>query len=81
MELSEVRVKVKEMIAEIIEMEVDEFQDDQSFVDDLDLDSLRALEILAAVEKEFKVTIPEEKLAELTCVNATVDVVWEYLNK
>ncbi|HAU84825.1 MAG TPA: acyl carrier protein [Lachnospiraceae bacterium] len=81
MELIEVKTKVKEIIAEIIEMEVDEFKDTDSFVDDLGLDSLKALEILAAVEKEFKIEIPEEKLAELTTVDNTVSIAMDIINQ
>ena len=81
MALIEVTTKVKAIIAEIIEMEVDEFKDTDSFVDDLGLDSLKALEILAAVEKEFKIEIPEEKLAELTTVDNTVSIAMDIINQ
>jgi|LSQX01.3.fsa_nt_gb acyl carrier protein len=80
MNTNEMKEQVKELIAEIIEKEVDEFGDDASFVDDLGLDSLRALEILAALEKKFKIEIPEEKLTDLTTVNKTVEVTMSILN-
>jgi acyl carrier protein len=66
--------EIKDLIAQIIEMEVDEINDDASFIDDLDVDSLKALEILANLEKKYRIEIPEEKLQELTTVNKTVEV-------
>lgn len=66
--------EIKEIIAEIVEMEVDELDSDASFVDDLGLDSLRALEVLAALEKQYKIEIPESYMAELTSVNKAVEI-------
>ena len=39
---------------------------DANFFKDLEIDSLLALEILALIEKKFKVQIPEEKLVDIT---------------
>ena len=33
-----------------------------------------ALEILALIEKKFKVQIPEEKLVDITSLNATIEM-------
>jgi acyl carrier protein len=40
----------------------------------LEIDSLLALEILALIEKKFKVQIPEEKLVDITSLNATIEM-------
>ena len=44
------------------------------FFKDLEIDSLLALEILALIEKKFKVQIPEEKLVDITSLNATIEM-------
>lgn len=46
----------------------------QIFFKDLEIDSLLALEILALIEKKFKVQIPEEKLVDITSLSATIDL-------
>jgi len=43
------------------------------------LDSLLALEILAMIEKKYKVRIPEEKLADMTSLQQTIDISKEVL--
>jgi acyl carrier protein len=70
--------EVKAVVAEILEKGVSEIPDDASFVDELGMDSLRALEILAMLEKEYKIRIPPEKLREMTNMKAVIKVVNEY---
>jgi acyl carrier protein len=77
----QVGTEVKNLIAEIIEMEVDSIDNDASFVNDLGLDSLRALEVLAELEKKFGIEIPEEKLAELTTINKAISITLESLGQ
>jgi acyl carrier protein len=59
---------VKDVIAGIIEVEADELGDDDSLPEKHDVDSLLGLEILVALEKKFKVKIPESMLREMTTV-------------
>jgi len=72
--------EIKVIIAEIIEKDPSEITPDAKFFEDLGVDSMMALEILAAIEKKYKITIPEEKLMQLTTLNQTVAVAREYLN-
>jgi len=48
-------------------------------MDDMGLDSLRALEILAAIENEFSITIEPERLREMTTLNNVIKLTKEYL--
>ncbi|MEE8190543.1 MAG: phosphopantetheine-binding protein, partial [Candidatus Scalindua sediminis] len=45
---------------------------DADFFKELEIDSLLALEILALIEKKYKIQIPEEKLVDITSLNATI---------
>lgn len=71
--------EIKGIIAEIIEKDPAEITPEAKFFEDLGVDSMMALEILAAIEKKYKITIPEEKLAQLTTLNQTIAVAKEYL--
>jgi len=73
--------EIRGIIAEIIEKEPGEILPDVKFYEDLEVDSMMALEILAAIEKKYKIAIPEEKLAELLTLRQTMEVANEFLAK
>jgi acyl carrier protein len=73
--------EIRNVVAEIIEKEPLEVSLDAKFFEDLGVDSMMALEILAALEKKYKITIPEEKLAQLTTLRETVAVAEQYLSQ
>jgi acyl carrier protein len=80
--MPEIQIKdeIKEMMAEIMEAEPGEIKDDAQFVQDLGMDSMMALEILASLEKKYKIVIPEEELLKFTTLNSTVEVVSKIIN-
>ena len=67
--------EIRSMVAEIAERDEDEIKDNFSFLDDLGFDSMMALEILANLEKKYKIKIPEEELTKLDNVCGTVKLV------
>ncbi|GGW13173.1 acyl carrier protein [Streptomyces capoamus] len=69
--------KVKEIVCEILELEEDEVTDTSLFREDHDADSLRAIEILASLEKEFKIVIEQSELARMVNLRGVYDVVAE----
>ncbi|MDQ2905635.1 MAG: acyl carrier protein [Ktedonobacteraceae bacterium] len=73
----ELRRELKVLIAEIIE--VDDFNDDDNFVSQLDVDSMLALEIVARIERRYHIRIPEECFAQLLTLNAVVQIVEEIM--
>lgn len=72
----EVEKGVTAIVAEVTELDEKEIWEkrDANFFKDLEIDSLLALEILALVEKKFKVQIPEEKLIDITSLSATINL-------
>ncbi|MGM0443733.1 MAG: acyl carrier protein [Fibrobacterota bacterium] len=80
----EIKDAIRELIVEIAEdmdIEEDEVKDDSHLVEDLELDSMALLEVLAGMEKEFGVKIPESDFPKLTSINTCTDTVLEYLDK
>ena len=71
--------EIRAIIAEVTEIEPDKITLEASFVDDLGMDSMMALEILAAIEKKYKVQIPENKLMRLKNLQETIVLAKEYL--
>jgi len=77
--MSNLKEEVKSLICEIIEVEPEKLADEAKFVDDLGVDSLMALEILASLEKKYRVKIPEDKLMSLVNLKQTVELMEEVL--
>ena len=76
-----VRGEIKKLVAEVTEREVEEIGDDASFRRELGIDSLTALEIMFAVDKKFKLQIPDEEYEQLKNLNDTVALVMKHLGQ
>lgn len=57
--------KLRALLSEISNRDVSALGLDDDLVESLGLDSLAALRVLAAVEKQFDVTFPDDQLAKL----------------
>ncbi|GAA3858545.1 acyl carrier protein [Streptomyces sedi] len=68
---------IKEIVCDILEIEEDEVTETSLFKEDHDADSLRAIEILAALEKEFGVVIDQAELPRMTNLKGVYAVVSE----
>jgi acyl carrier protein len=71
--------ELRELVAEVLEIETSELSDNGDFVDEYEADSLRAIEILARIEKRYKVEIPQAELAEMRNLAAVKQVVSRYV--
>lgn len=74
-----IKNEVTEIVCEIIGMESSEINPDASFSDDMGIDSLRALEILAAIENKYGITIDPERLKDMGSLNKVIKVTKEYM--
>ena len=71
--------EIKMLITEIIELDPSQIEPDANLVEDLGMDSMMALEILAALEKKYKIRIPEEELPKITTVNGAIALAKKYV--
>lgn len=71
---------IKNLIADIIEMEPGQIDLEARLVEDLGMDSMMALEILATMEKKYKIKIAEEDLPKITSVNRAIELARKYVN-
>lgn len=69
--------EIKELVAEILEMDASAIPEGASFVKDLGMDSLRALEILASLEKKYKIVIPPDRLGDFGNLKGVLEVTKE----
>lgn len=78
METKELRDELKELVAAVIE--IDEFADDDNFIEDLGVDSMVALEVVYEIEKKLKVVIPAKQIKEMETLNDVIRMVREKLD-
>ncbi len=72
---------IRSLVAEVLEAEPESIDANASFVKDLGMDSMMALEILAAIEKKYRIVIPEDSLPKFTSLNKTIDIVRGIMTK
>ena len=65
--------KMKEMVADQLNVDAAEITAETSFKDDLGADSLDLFELVMALEEEYNIEIPSEDLEKLTTVGAVMD--------
>lgn len=67
--------KIKNMLAEQLNIDVSSIKDDSRFIEDLGADSLDMVEMLMNLEDEFGVSIPDEEAGNIKTVKNLVDFV------
>lgn len=75
MERDEVMQVMRDKAVEMLEVEADAVQEDKSFVDDLEVDSLSLVEYTMDLEDALGIELPEEELTGLTTIGAFLDLI------
>lgn len=78
-DFQEIKKEVKSLVSEITEVAEAQLKDDARFSEDLGVDSMMALEIVASIEKKYKVIIPEEKLPTIRSLQNVYDLLLEVM--
>ena len=66
--------KIREIIAQVLNLDPEDVTPDKSFTEDLDADSLDIAEIVIAIEDAFGVSIPDEALEKVVTVQDACDL-------
>ncbi len=69
--------KMKQILAEQLDADIDSITMETSIQDDLGADSLDVVEMLMSIEDEFEVEIPDEKIETLKTVGLVVEYIQE----
>ena len=67
--------KIKEIMAEQLEVDLDSITPDTSFINDLEADSLDIVEMIMAIEEEFDIEIPDEDAEKISTVGEAVNYI------
>jgi acyl carrier protein len=77
----EIKKEIKKIISEIAEIPEEQIKDDARFAEDLDIDSMMALEVVASIEKKYKVVISEAEIPNIRSLQNVYDLLGKLLNK
>jgi acyl carrier protein len=69
---------IREIVTEVLEIEPEELGDTDLFIEDHGADSLRAIEILARLEKKYRVEIPQSELPKMVNLVAVYQVLQQH---
>ena len=72
--------KLKNIIAEVLNVDADEITMDTTFVDDLGADSLDVFQIIMGIEEEFDIEIPSEEADKIVTVGDAVEQIKNAVN-
>ena len=76
-----IRKEVKSLVSEITEVPEGELKDEARFTEDLGVDSMMALEIVASIEKKYKVVIPEDQIPTVRSLKNVYELLEKLMEK
>ncbi|MGY1496976.1 acyl carrier protein [Streptomyces sp. QTS52] len=71
------KTEIKEIVCDILELELDEVTDVSLFKEEHDADSLRTIEILSSLERTFGITLTQSELSRMVNLAGVYAVVAE----
>ncbi len=76
-----VEKEIVSIISEVSGFDEDEITPEKNFFKDLEVDSIKAIEITVALEKKFHVSVRDEDVPKITTVKEAVELVNNLLNQ
>ncbi|MFE7615618.1 acyl carrier protein [Streptomyces sp. NPDC057496] len=74
---TERKAEIKEIVCDILDLDLDEVTDTSLFKEEHDADSLRTIEILSAMERTFDIALEQAELSRMTNLAGVYAVVAE----
>jgi acyl carrier protein len=70
-----IEARVKEIIARQLDVSPEQIRPEASFTEDLKADSLAVVELVLALEEEFKIEIPDEDTEQIKTVGDAINYI------
>lgn len=77
--MSNIDDRARQIVANVLNLEMEQVSLESSFQEDLGADSLEVVEVIVELEKEFSIDIPDERAERILTVQNAVDSVNEML--
>lgn len=78
--MSSVDDRIRQTVAKVLNLELDQVEPGSSFQEDLGADSLEIVEVVIALEEEFSIDIPDERAERISTIQQAIDCVNEIIN-
>lgn len=69
------------ILSEVSGVDVQEIKPDTDLAKDLEIDSIKAIEITVAIEKKFKISVRDEDVPKIMTLRQAVDLVSQLLDQ
>jgi acyl carrier protein len=77
--MSSIEERVRTIVVNQLTVKEEEITNESSFVDDLGADSLDQVELVMALEEEFKTEIPDDEAEKITTVQQAIDYITKHV--
>ena len=78
-EARDIAREVKQIVADQLDMDVNDIKVESTFIADLGADSLGLVELVLALEEHFHLEIPDEDTEKLLTIGATIEYIRSHL--
>jgi acyl carrier protein len=75
MEIAAIEKEIIAIISDVSGFDVEEITPETNIVEDLEIDSIKAIEITVAIEKKFKISVRDEDVPKIVSVKQAVELV------
>ncbi|MFJ4283633.1 acyl carrier protein [Streptomyces massasporeus] len=72
--------ELRALVAQVLDVDVTEVTDDARFVDDLEVDSLMALEVVVILEKKYGIKLSESQLKRIVTLQSAYELLLSELD-
>lgn len=79
MEKSDITNKVKNVVGEVLKIDVSEISNEANFIFDLGANSMQSIQLVGAFEEEFDIELDEDKALEVQSIADAVNFIGSYL--
>jgi len=76
-----VEQEIISIISDVSGFDEEEIKPDTNFFQDLEIDSIKAIEITVAIEKKFKISVRDEDVPNITTLKQAVELVNTLINQ
>ena len=74
-------LEIKQVIANVTGRSVEELKPDANFWTDLGIDSIKAIEITVAIERQYRISVRDEQIPTIATIKQAVELVRQALEK
>jgi len=73
--------EIKEIISDVSGFDLEEIKPETNLTNELEIDSIKAIEITVAIEKKYKISVRDEDVPKIVTLTDAVELVYGMLNQ